>query len=384
MNGAISRNVFLPLLLAVALLAPRAAAQTYPSAQSEASLLAAIKHCLAQKTQSVQCLDLIFRDFLTRQTGIDALTFIQHFQERDPELRLSCHPVVHAVGRELFQRTQSIHGAFSACNQTCQSGCYHGAVERFLWGETEANSATPPHPNRVQLQKKAADACSPTDALRIRYQCLHGLGHAILFFSAYQLAAALEICDQLPDAWSRRSCYGGVFMENVTAVAPEKRFVSATDYHYPCNQIAPQYRSECYVMQTSRMIEMGLSLPGLFAECVRADSYRSDCVQSIGRDLANEARIQPPGGAAAKCELVRGTDRQGCIRGLLYALIDNTWDGTYAFPFCAALRDPEDESYCFRLGTQYLSQTFELTAAQITNECRRVTDSAPCLAQLPQ
>jgi hypothetical protein len=97
---------------------------------------------------------------------------------------------------------------------------------------------------------------------------------------------------------------------------------------------------------------MGLSLPGLFAECARADAYRGDCVQSIGRDLANEARIQPPRGTAAKCELARGEDRQACIRGLLYALIDNTWDGSYAFPFCAALQDPEDESYCFRLGTQ--------------------------------
>ena len=172
-------------------------------------------------------------------------------------------------------------------------------------------------------------------------------------------------------------------MENVTAAAPEKRFVSATDYHYPCDQVAPQYRSDCYVMQTSRMIEMGLSLPGLFEECAKAADYRGDCVQSIGRDLANEARIQPARGAAAKCELARGEDRQGCIRGLLYALLDNTWDGTYAFPFCAALRDPSDASYCFRLGTQYLTQTFELSPAQIAQECRRLADPVACLAHVP-
>ncbi len=382
MNEPITRGGFFLLLLVLGFGPPQAAAQTDPSSEAEPALLTAIKRCLSERTGSAQCLNLLFREFLTKQTAGEALTLIQRYQERDPELRLSCHPVVHAVGRELFQRTQSIHDTFSACNQTCQSGCYHGAVERFLWGET---GTAPAHVTRATLQKKVAEACTPTVALRFRYQCLHGLGHAILYFGAYQLPAALEICDQLPDLWSRRSCYGGVFMENITAAAPEKRFVSATDYHYPCNQVAPQYRSECYVMQTSRMIEMGLSLSGLFEECARAASYRNDCVQSIGRDLANEARTQPPRAAAAKCELAPGGDRQGCIRGLLYALIDNTWDGTYAFPFCAALGDPSDASYCFRLGTHYLNETFELSPAQITNECRRsLADPLACLAHVPQ
>jgi hypothetical protein len=349
---------------------------------SDSALLLALKACLSQAAQSASCLDRLFRDFLTQRPAAEALGLIQDFQERDAEIRLSCHPIVHAVGRELFQGVGTIHGAFRFCDQTCQSGCYHGAVERFLWGNARDANA-PPHVNRAILQKKAAEACAPSEALRIRYQCLHGLGHAILYFSRYRLTDALEICDQLPDTWSRRSCYGGVFMENLTAASAAMRSVSTTDYHYPCNQVAPHYRSECYLMQTSRMIEMGLSLPQLFEQCAEADSYRPVCIQSIGRDLSNEARTLGPGSVAAKCALVAGADRAACIRGVLYALLDNTWDGTYAFPFCTALRETDDASYCFRLGTSYLQHTLGQNAARIRSECRRTLDDASaCVAQV--
>ncbi len=64
-------------------------------------------------------------------------------------------------------------------------------------------------------------------------------------------------------------------MENVANTGNEKKNFSATDYHDPCDRIAAKYRRECYVMQTSRMVEMGLSVPQLFDECGKAGDYRS-------------------------------------------------------------------------------------------------------------
>ena len=71
---------------------------------------------------------------------------------------------------------------------------------------------------------------------------LHGLGHALLFFANYKLVASLEVCDVMPEDWSRASCYGGVFMENVFNSTPETRDLSPTDFHYPCNQLDKKYR----------------------------------------------------------------------------------------------------------------------------------------------
>jgi hypothetical protein len=378
-------GAFLFLLVAGApSVPPLLAAESAARADTEVALLSLIKECLRQNQKSARCLDLVFRQFLTQQTAAQALVLIQQYQEHDAELRLACHPVVHAIGRELFQQAGTIHNAFSACNQTCHSGCYHGVVERFLWGDTSADGV-PLHVSQALIQQKVTAACPVDAAPRLRFQCLHGLGHAVLYFSGNQLNTALELCDQLPDAWSRRSCYGGVFMENVTGASPEKRLVSATDYHYPCNQVAPPYRHDCYLMQTSRMIEMGLPLEALFAECAQAGSFREECVQSIGRDLSNEARVDGPRQAASKCALASGADRHACVRGVVYALVDNTWDGRYALPFCATLDDPADVSYCFTVATTYLNQMFELSGAQVARECRlHLVQPFSCLVIAPQ
>jgi hypothetical protein len=372
------------LLLSLVPVAPALGAEPTPAEDLQIVILDSIKDCFRQGRQSALCLDLLFRELLAERSAAEVLGIIQLGQDRDSDVRLACHPIVHAIGRELFQRAGTIHVAFQSCNQTCHSGCYHGVVERFLWGGTSATGA-PPHVTGAMLQEKAARACQSDAAAHLRFQCLHGLGHAILHFSGYQLSAALELCNELPDVWSQRSCYGGVFMENVTAATPEKRFVSATDYHHPCSAVTQVYRSDCYLMQTSRMIEMGLPFEALFAECAGAGSFRGECAQSIGRDVSNEARIYGPRQAASKCELAAGADREACIRGVVYALVDNTWDGSYALPFCGALADHADISYCFRSATRYMTQIFAQSAAQIARDCAiYVDDPVLCTASLPR
>jgi hypothetical protein len=329
-----------------------------------------IRDCLAQG-ESAECLDKLFREMLTTHSTAQALELIRRFEKEDPELRRDCHPVVHAVGRETFRLKGNIHDAFSACDQTCHSGCYHGSVERFLRGEAVYAQAKR-HPTQSELKQKAASACDPELPARLRFQCLHGLGHALLYFTRYQLIPSLEACDTLNENWSRSSCYGGVFMENVTSATPESRDLSPTDYHYPCNKLPDQYRGECYAMQTSRMTEMGLSTEELFRECNNAGAFHASCALSIGRDLSNQVRLGETASAARKCELAHGNSRRACLRGVAYALIDNTWDGRYAWPFCAALAHESDRNGCLRDGVQYLKTTFEKTTAEIRLDCARL------------
>ena len=99
------------------------------------------------------------------------------------------------------------------------------------------------------------------------------------------LTNSLEVCDALEDDWSRSSCYGGVFMENVSNAINEKKNFSPTDYHAPCNRLDAKYRRECYVMQTSRMTEMGLS--------ARADFRRVRQGGRVPRALRAVARARP-------------------------------------------------------------------------------------------
>jgi hypothetical protein len=339
--------------------------------------LLAIKDCL-KSVRSAECLDNLFREILRDHSTSDVLHIVDRFEAEDADLRRDCHPVVHAIGRETFRLKGNIHDSFMACDQTCQSGCYHGSVERFLRGdEVYAQSS---HPSQRELKQKAAAACDPNTPVRLRFQCLHGLGHALMFFSHYELNPSLAVCDALPDDWSQSSCYGGVFMENVFNSTHEKKNFLATDYHYPCNQIADKYRGECYMMQTSYMAEMGLSTERLLAECAKAGAYRTQCTQSIGRDLSNAARLSEPRAVAAQCELARDESRIACMRGVIYALIDNTWDGRYAIPFCAGFSGDSDREGCLQESIQYLRTVFEKSRDDIAKECKGyVVNSQRCM-----
>lgn len=363
----------------LAFLPPAGAQDTIRSTSSTAWPAAdALKACLNSRN-GAECMDKLFREALKTHSTLEALQLIQRLGDADPEIRRDCHPIVHAVGRETYKIKGNIHDSFNACDQTCHSGCYHGSVERFLRGDNiYAEGAR--HPSTSELKQKAAVACDPRLAVRYRFQCLHGLGHALLFFSAYKLQPSLEVCDVLAEDWGRASCYGGVFMENVFNATPESRDLSPTDYHYPCNQLDPKYRAECYVMQTSRMTEMGLTTEKVFQECAKAGEFQLPCAISIGRDLSNEVRLGQVRASAEKCELANGDSRLACLRGVVYALIDNTWDGRYALPFCAALSQAGDQSVCYLESINYLKDTFDTPAAEIAKDCtKHLSQPKPCM-----
>jgi hypothetical protein len=363
-------------------LAPKTSAQevgqsTVAPPASDLPSLQAIKSCMNSRN-GAECLDGLFREALKNHSTLEALQLVQRYETEDPEFRRDCHPIVHAIGRETYRVKGTIHDSFSACDQTCHSGCYHGSVERFLRGEN-IYAEIQRHPSAAELKQKAAMACDPKIAMRLRFQCLHGLGHALLFFSRYRLAQSLEACDVLPEAWSRSSCYGGVFMENVSNATPETRDLSPTDYHYPCNSLDAKYRGDCYVMQTSRMTEMGLSIERIFQECERAGEFRDQCTVSVGRDLSNFVRTGQARATAQKCELVAGESRLACMRGVVYALIDNTWDGRYALPFCVVFGQETDQNACLRLSAQYLKSTFEKSPADVAKDCsKHLSQPARC------
>lgn len=345
--------------------------------------LADIKACMIKPVQQIgPCYDALFRTFLKTNTTMDALKIVARYEDTDSQLRYACHPVVHAIGRETFAKTGTVHDSFAACDQTCHSGCYHGAVEHFIRGDHPpvGGDGTIRHISEEELEAKIIAACPANQPGRFRFQCLHGLGHALLFSLEYKLENTLQTCDKLGTGWDRSSCWGGAFMENLFPSDPTKSDVSATDYHYPCDKLGDQYKSDCYVMQTTRMTTMGLNTAGLFTECRKAGNYALSCIQSIGRDLSNDARIKDPRLTAEKCEFGQtDAERQSCIRGVIYALMDNTWDGQYAFPFCKTFANESDRAYCATASARYLRATYDKTKEAILNDCvLRTQDQAAC------
>jgi hypothetical protein len=337
----------------------------------------AVKTCLGKGgTDTGDCLDQLFAAYLKDHTTEDSLALLQCYGDHDPTIEGACHPVAHAIGRDTFVVKGVIDQSFAACNQTCHSGCYHGVMERFLRGDAADQGG---HISFGELQAKIATACPTTLDQRIRFQCLHGLGHAILYYSGYDLRGSLKLCESTGDGWAQSSCWGGVFMENVAAAEPALRDLSPTDYHYPCDALDDVYKGECYVMQTSRMTEMGLTPPQIFDECRKAGIYTAACLQSLGRDLSNDARTGNPRGVSSTCELGVGDEVSACTRGVVYALIDNTWDGRFALPYCPTYAAPDNVTFCYQASVQYLTNVYGKT--DLPDECAQYAPgNAACAA----
>lgn len=349
------------------------------STKAKPPALAEIKKCLNKTEKTGECMDGLFGNYFKRGgTTSGALLAARQYEEIDSDFKYTCHPVMHAIGRETFRLHSSISDSFRLCDQTCHSGCYHGAMERFLRGDFASNDEVG-HINEEEIAKKTLSACDPNQPARFRFQCLHGLGHAVMFFLDYELEKSLANCDILGDSWSRSSCYGGVFMENVFSATPEKRDLNQKDFHYPCSKLDKKHKSDCYVMQTTRMTEMGLSVSQIFDECKKAKEFRPQCMQSEGRDLSNNARVKHPRFTSATCELVQGEDRRFCTRGVIYALIDNTWDGKYALPFCESFADKRDAEFCISASLDYMRSVYIKNSADIQAECSKyLKDASVC------
>lgn len=336
-----------------------------------------IEACLGQGATSGACLDGLFAPFMASHTTADALALLQCLEDKDTAVLGNCHPIAHAIGRLTFRETKTVDGAFAACNATCHSGCYHGAMERFLRGDAPEGA----HLSLQELQAKAATACAPTLEPRFRFQCLHGLGHALMYYSDYALVASLTLCSSTGAGWNEGSCWGGVFMENLAAADPARRDLSPTDVHYPCNAIDERYGDSCYQMQTSRMSEMGLDSARILVECRKAGAHRPTCMQSLGRDLSNAVRLGNAAAVVAVCETGVAADTSACTGGVIGALIDNTWDGRFALPYCAAYPSAATGADCFAQSVGYLKAMFAKTTEDLTAECAQYAPgSAACAA----
>jgi hypothetical protein len=348
---------------------------------SPTNLEEAIRKCFPL-SDFEKCLQVFIKTYLDTKTTLEVLAELDQIQQKDVGIRNSCHPIVHVIGRETFRLKGNIPEAFAACDQTCHSGCYHGAMEFLLRGDTiyQKPGEERAHINEEEVKGKIANVCSENQPVNLRFQCLHGLGHAIVYFLDYNLFKSLDYCDLLSSPWDESSCYGGAFMENITAIDKSNRFLAAKDYHFPCRVVEEKYKSDCYVMQTSRMFEMGLSKYQIIEECKNAGDYRLKCIQSLGRDLSNDARTQSPDSVSSICELMEAPYKNSCTDGVAFALSDNTWDGKYAFPFCESFKADEDKKYCYLTSRSHLKYSLLRPDELLDNDCRKfVSESKFCI-----
>ena len=264
--------------------------------------------------------------------------------ETDPTVRV-CHRIAHQLGAGgLAHYDGDVGQAFADGTAVCWSGYYHGVLERAFAGVSEEELAP------VSRRLCASDGVRRDDFTA--YQCVHGLGHGLMIYTSYDMPVSLETCDALATDWDRVSCTGGVFMENLqTSYGTKSKWLRDDDPLYPCPTVKERQKLYCYLMVTSRILDVvGGDWDKTVEWCRRAEpNWVATCFQSLGRDASGRT-LQNPKGILAVC--AKGGDMaRECVYGAARDITSMDAGARRSTGFCAQA-PVAHRAYCFNgIGT---------------------------------
>lgn len=186
------------------------------------------------KGQLISCYKGVAHNLLSVENLRNIISQLE-MRKNDMILIQDCHTIGHLLGQEEYKKTNNIATSLSECTEYCQSGCYHGVVEQYFQ-DKYANGGI----SLTKLQNDINSMCINKDKTcgDIIGDAQHGLGHALMFLTNYNLNKSLTLCGNMDQ------CYYGVFMESSDVgrnISNKKK-----DILYPCDTINTKYQFACY------------------------------------------------------------------------------------------------------------------------------------------
>ena len=300
------------------------------------------------------CYERRYRSLVGGQGVAGAFVDLKARYGADPELQRLCHAITHAIGQAAMAQYGDVAVAFRHGDNACGSGYYHGVMQGFALARGSTG---------LLSDLDAACAAVPGKARRSLdyFNCVHGLGHAIMAVRNDELFDALHDCDGLTGAMEQNACVNGVFMENLIVDGAHgghySKYLKPSEPLYPCTAVAEKYKAECFDMQTSYALgAVRGDFAKVFALCAGVGApFRTNCYQSLGRDAATMSRDQVPA-TVATCKLAVGHEqRSACVLGAVLDFVYYYHSDVQAKQFCAAV-EPDLRTGCSAAITKIVSQ----------------------------
>jgi hypothetical protein len=320
------------------------------------------------------CFRQAFGNIAFREGPKKALRILGQDDLSVPAVHADCHQITHAVGHAALAR---YHGnaaeALSQGAMTCNSGYYHGVIERAFAGV--------PREQVTRIARRLCTGHAVTKEEFLLYQCVHGLGHGLMIYSGLDLPWSLKTCDRLQTDFDRVSCTGGVFMQNLMPGMGTTRYLRKKDPLYPCNAVAERHKVYCYLMVTSRILSLdGYNWRKTAAWCRRSEKgWVATCFQSYGRDASGVSEYQPR--RTIQLCLEAGKDAGDCLYGASRDYGNNYAGGPQAARLCN-LSPSRYRARCFegvgtilgalhRLGSERRAACNAVTPSRYRGACYR-------------
>lgn len=313
------------------------------------AVVAILGQCLSKEgAQQRQCYHDAARRF-HKEFGASRTLQSLASTESNPVVFEGCHATAHFLGREEYERVGDVGKALAIGSPICFAGYYHGVLEGYL---AEARGDLTGSGGGVTLKKFVAACGDPTSFLISQdyYECLHGLGHALLV-GIEDLPKSLETCDMLSSSSEAQWCYSGVFMENSTSSTNRDHssaYLKKDDPSYPCSILAERYLPMCYTLQTFYVAELAhYDWPRIFSWCGTIPAaYQDKCFNAIGQVLVGFTRDINV--MMHNCALaMQASDRHACIQGVVGALAERyPRELGQMATFCNGVKD-DDRGLCY-------------------------------------
>lgn len=321
--------------------------------------------CAVPNTNPVPCYSAAFDSMASTGKVRLAMETLEQLKKVDPGVAPNGHVFAHGIGISAGKGGGSIASIFAQCDESNEAGCYHGVLQAYFnaaksVGETEVKAVCAPF--------RGADANQ-----WLLFQCVHGAGHGLTMYYGHDVPRALSDCDFFADEWSRRSCYAGVFMENIVNVqmasneahslsahegmhmegmggGAESTFkpIDKDDLLYPCSIMAERYLFSCYEMQTAVILyQNGGNIGATAKTCDTAPhAMRYVCYQSLGRDISAYA-LADHGKAITMCNLGTDAYRPWCYVGLAKAFVNRNARADDGIALCRDVTEPNAKLKCY-------------------------------------
>ncbi len=279
--------------------------------------------------------------------------------DRSPEgIVKNCHEISHAIGIELYSRSNDSEQALAQCTQQCGAGCIHGVVGAAVVQELGVSYAEEDlaHLDVKEIEAVGKKYCVNTPAL------CHSIGH-LLYLSTHSVPASVGGCDDIADDASGEKCYRGVFMEAVggedslfrgdnPTSSPQTEFAdecmrAPVASRHACFQYLPEYQDN--IFEIEKIYDPVQRLQVRLETCGALDGRdRSSCLEGIGYSTSLWASEQVDIDAQrGLCEkLPDKTDRLSCTLGEVsgYIRYERNAEG---IAYCDSIADDDQRSLCF-------------------------------------
>lgn len=196
-----------------------------------------------------------------------------------------CHAQAHDAGKVIFARVGDIGTGLRICQDRCYSGCMHGVLmEAFQTVLNPKSSGT--HVDLSSLKPVVDDLCFNNKEMVASYSpgdCAHGVGHAFMFLSHYNISLAIDGCNGFELPGMTYYCATGAYMEYVTE--RDRKDANSRSLFYPCD-VSP-YPAACFrykMVHVARRNWRATKDPTALIPACRAlkGKYRLGCFHGLG------------------------------------------------------------------------------------------------------